>query len=169
MRKGSIMSIRAVSRVLLFCSVFFLVLAGGVSLYASAYVGELHRQTLAPGSSPSVRASLLRQIERSMGMRGAAGAFARYVQTGQNGALTDATDYLQTAEQLIGLYADHVPPGESDGAGDPADAGPGVPYDPACSPQDGTTNAMRDAPAAGEWFTDFLLQLIENANPPLIE
>jgi cellulose 1,4-beta-cellobiosidase len=51
------------------------------------------------------------------------------------------------------------PPGESDGASDPATPG----YDAAC----GTEGSASGAPHAGEWFTSYFLQLVENANPPL--
>lgn len=60
------------------------------------------------------------------------------------------------------------PPGESDGAGDPSVERPGVPFDWMCSPKaDQPTDAMPDAPAAGDWFQESLLSLIRNADPSL--
>jgi cellulose 1,4-beta-cellobiosidase len=51
------------------------------------------------------------------------------------------------------------PPGESDGASEPSTPG----YDAAC----GTPDSASGAPHAGEWFTSYFLQLVQNANPQL--
>ncbi|HTB72634.1 MAG TPA: glycoside hydrolase family 6 protein [Polyangiaceae bacterium] len=51
------------------------------------------------------------------------------------------------------------PPGASDGGSDPASPG----YDPNC----GAADSLPGAPRAGQWFDAQLLQLVDNANPPL--
>jgi cellulose 1,4-beta-cellobiosidase len=51
------------------------------------------------------------------------------------------------------------PPGESDGASDPATPG----YDAACS----TDGSASGAPHAGQWFNSYFLELVKNANPAL--
>lgn len=51
------------------------------------------------------------------------------------------------------------PPGESDGASEPSTPG----YDAAC----GTPDSAPGAPHAGAWFTQYFLQLVQNANPEI--
>jgi cellulose 1,4-beta-cellobiosidase len=51
------------------------------------------------------------------------------------------------------------PPGESDGASEPSTPG----YDAACA----TEGSAPGAPRAGQWFTSYFVQLVENANPPM--
>ena len=51
------------------------------------------------------------------------------------------------------------PAGESDGASDPATPG----YDAACAAE----GSASGAPHAGEWFTSYFLELVQNASPPL--
>ncbi|GGL15687.1 hypothetical protein Sme01_21300 [Sphaerisporangium melleum] len=67
------------------------------------------------------------------------------------------------------------PPGESDGAGGPL-LPPGTDrlVDPMCDPsrpnrwdQSVQTNALRNAPAAGDWHHEQFLMLVRNAYPPL--
>jgi cellulose 1,4-beta-cellobiosidase len=53
------------------------------------------------------------------------------------------------------------PPGDSDGGSDPSAAG----YDESCGPN--SPDSLRGAPRAGQWFQAQLLQLVDNANPPL--
>lgn len=71
-------------------------------------------------------------------------------------------------EPGVDAYIWVKPPGESDGAGDPSVERPGVPYDWMCSPSgERPTDAMPDAPAAGDWFIEALFGLIRNAEPAL--
>jgi|HubBroStandDraft_1064217.scaffolds.fasta_scaffold03290_6 cellulose 1,4-beta-cellobiosidase len=51
------------------------------------------------------------------------------------------------------------PPGDSDGGSDPSSPG----YDAACARPDSALGA----PAAGAWFSDYFVDLVKNANPPL--
>jgi cellulose 1,4-beta-cellobiosidase len=53
------------------------------------------------------------------------------------------------------------PPGDSDGGSDPSAPG----YDESCGPN--SPDSLRGAPRAGQWFQAQLLQLVDNANPPL--
>lgn len=53
------------------------------------------------------------------------------------------------------------PPGDSDGGSDPSAPG----YDESCGPS--SPDSLHGAPRAGQWFTAQLLQLVDNANPPL--
>ncbi len=57
------------------------------------------------------------------------------------------------------------PPGESDGAADPALANAAKPYDPACDPNE-NRDALSGGPVAGEWFAEHFIELVRNANPP---
>ena len=71
------------------------------------------------------------------------------------------------------------PPGESDGTSDPSATTPnaeGKRHDPMCGTEDVVrphgnvlvpTDALDDAPHAGEWFHEQLLMLVQNATPPL--
>ncbi|WP_234986507.1 glycoside hydrolase family 6 protein [Demequina sp. NBRC 110055] len=66
------------------------------------------------------------------------------------------------------------PPGESDGASSAASGDGDVALDPMCDPQHTSeqlggrpTNAMGDAPAAGEWFAQQLSDLVANAYPAI--
>ncbi len=100
------MSVRVLWRTLFLGAVAILIAVGGAGLYVSAYVGELNRATLTPDAAPSIRASLLREVEESLGTRGAVGAYQRFVRTGDRQALTQALEHLATAEQVTDLYAD---------------------------------------------------------------
>jgi cellulose 1,4-beta-cellobiosidase len=60
---------------------------------------------------------------------------------------------------LVDAYYWVKPPGESDGASDPSTPG----YDAACS----TPDSAAGAPHAGQWFTSYFLELVQNANPPI--
>ncbi len=62
-------------------------------------------------------------------------------------------------EAGIDAYFWVKPPGDSDGASDPASPG----YDAACA----TDASQPGAPHAGSWFAAYFLQLVANANPPL--
>ncbi len=53
------------------------------------------------------------------------------------------------------------PPGDSDGGSDPSAPG----YDESCGAN--SPDSLRGAPRAGQWFQAQLLQLVDNANPPL--
>jgi cellulose 1,4-beta-cellobiosidase len=53
------------------------------------------------------------------------------------------------------------PPGDSDGGSDPGAPG----YDPKCGAE--SPDSLAGAPRAGQWFTAQLLQLVDNASPPL--
>jgi cellulose 1,4-beta-cellobiosidase len=53
------------------------------------------------------------------------------------------------------------PPGASDGGSDPAAPG----YDASCGA--GSADSLPGAPRAGQWFHAQLLQLVDNASPPL--
>lgn len=53
------------------------------------------------------------------------------------------------------------PPGDSDGASDPSAPG----YDANCGA--GSADSLPGAPRAGQWFNAQLLQLVDNAQPPL--
>jgi cellulose 1,4-beta-cellobiosidase len=53
------------------------------------------------------------------------------------------------------------PPGDSDGGSDPSAPG----YDESCGPN--SPDSLRGAPSAGQWFSAQLLQLVDNATPPL--
>ena len=53
------------------------------------------------------------------------------------------------------------PPGASDGGSDPGAPG----YDAKCAGD--STDSLPGAPRAGQWFAAQLLQLVDNANPPL--
>jgi cellulose 1,4-beta-cellobiosidase len=53
------------------------------------------------------------------------------------------------------------PPGDSDGGSDPAAPG----YDPNCGAD--SPDSLRGAPRAGHWFPAQLLQLVDNATPPV--
>jgi cellulose 1,4-beta-cellobiosidase len=53
------------------------------------------------------------------------------------------------------------PPGDSDGASDPAAPG----YDASCGAD--SPDALPGAPRAGQWFTAQFLQLVDHASPPL--
>lgn len=73
------------------------------------------------------------------------------------------------------------PPGESDGSSDATQSGAdseGKNFDPSCDPtyimshgaypSHKPTGAMPHAPAAGHWFHEQFLMLIENAHPPVL-
>ncbi len=53
------------------------------------------------------------------------------------------------------------PPGDSDGGSDPSAPG----YDPNCGAD--SPDSLRGAPRAGHWFAAQLLQLVDNAAPPV--
>jgi cellulose 1,4-beta-cellobiosidase len=53
------------------------------------------------------------------------------------------------------------PPGDSDGGSDPSAPG----YDEGCGVK--STDSLRGAPRAGQWFPAQFLQLVDNANPPV--
>ncbi len=67
------------------------------------------------------------------------------------------------------------PPGQSDGAGKPIPNNQGKKFDPNCSSTyqeneygyTGPSNALPNAPLAGEWFNAQFEQLVENAYPPI--
>ncbi|HEU5073641.1 MAG TPA: glycoside hydrolase family 6 protein [Polyangiaceae bacterium] len=60
---------------------------------------------------------------------------------------------------LVDAYYWVKPPGESDGVSDPK----APRFDAYCMSAD----SAPDAPQAGEWFSSYFLELVENANPPL--
>ncbi|HEY6724042.1 MAG TPA: glycoside hydrolase family 6 protein [Polyangiaceae bacterium] len=60
---------------------------------------------------------------------------------------------------LVDAYYWVKPPGESDGVSDPK----APRFDEYCVSQD----SAPDAPQAGEWFSSYFLELVDNANPPL--
>jgi cellulose 1,4-beta-cellobiosidase len=53
------------------------------------------------------------------------------------------------------------PPGDSDGGSEPGAPG----YDPKCGAE--SPDSLAGAPRAGQWFTAQLLQLVDNASPPV--
>ncbi len=53
------------------------------------------------------------------------------------------------------------PPGDSDGGSEPSAPG----YDPNCGAE--SPDSLRGAPRAGRWFAAQLLQLVDNATPPV--
>lgn len=64
------------------------------------------------------------------------------------------------------------PPGESDGTSAPVTGGGGKKSDPMCDPVYTTaygvpTGALPNAPLAGQWFAAQLVQLVQNAEPPV--
>ncbi len=107
------MRIRAIARILLISSGVFLAVAAMITLYASSYLGALHKETIAAESPPTQRAGLLGEVERAMGMRGAAGSFARFARTGDETALADAARYLAQADGAITAYAERLPDGQA--------------------------------------------------------
>lgn len=60
---------------------------------------------------------------------------------------------------LVDAYYWVKPPGESDGVSDPK----ATRFDAYCVSQD----SAEGAPQAGEWFSSYFLELVDNANPPL--
>ena len=61
----------------------------------------------------------------------------------------------------VDAYAWIKPPGDSDGGSDPSAPG----YDPSCGAD--APDSLRGAPRAGQWFAAQLLQLLDNASPPV--
>ncbi|MBF0282380.1 MAG: glycoside hydrolase family 6 protein [Zetaproteobacteria bacterium] len=74
------------------------------------------------------------------------------------------------ADHPVAAFVWVKPPGESDGTSDAtqqAEDAEGKRYDQTCDPN--FTDAMANAPAAGHWFHEQFLQLIQNAEPPLVQ